>query len=71
MNLNPEHWWQQLSGPWKAFVFGGLLHTLWMALSGVLFEAPVVAVLSSLLWGAAAGSSVRLYKRVRRRRPPR
>lgn len=69
--LNPEYWWGRLPRMWKAAVFGFLIGLLWTALSGLFFAQPVISIFSSLLWGAAAGSTIRLRDRLRERRPPR
>jgi hypothetical protein len=71
VKFSPEYWWRGLARPWKAAVFGFLIGILWTALFGLLFADPLLSLVSSLLWAAAAGSTMRLRDRLRERRPPR
>jgi len=63
---NPVAWWNGLSRAWKGVAFGFLIGILWFAWIGLLFADPALALVSSLLWGAALGSAVRLSDRLKR-----
>lgn len=59
--------WRDLSVPWRVFVAAlPLLLILFLVLLG---GAVPMAILSAVVWAAAAASMARAYVRVRERRP--
>ena len=64
---NPEHGWHRLPRPLKVGVLTFLVGLIWMGLSGLLYDEPLFALFSCSLWGAGAGSLIRLRDRIRDR----
>ncbi len=64
----PLGWWSALPRPWKAAIITFPAAMVFFAVTGLLSESPIIAIVSALLWAGVAGSYLRARARRRRER---